>query len=178
MDDLGFVKRYADIRERLFGPPPPRVIAIRRATPEPEPEPETPCVPPPMIESLLPAVETIISAVAEPERFIAALVEMLQPLPERSVYDVMRATAALAGLSVAELLSGRKGSQRHSRVHPRQIGMTVCVLGLRRSMPRVGYVFGGRDHTTVLNAVWRWRSRVEPVISQFAAKHEQVHRDA
>lgn len=160
MTELEMIKRYVDIRERLRGPKPIPVTHVRRI----HPKPEQIYVPPKPAPAPAPApkpVQETISAVKEPERFIAVLVELLRPLNSRTIHSVMRATARLAGMSVAELI---EDDRHHERAHPRQIGMTICVLGLPRSLPQIGQIFGGRDHTTVINAAQRWRSRVEPAL--------------
>lgn len=67
------------------------------------------------------------------------------------VRTVIEAAARLEGLTVDELL-GRDQSRAVAR--PRQRAMYVA----RRvrpdiSLPRIGAMFGGRDHTTVIHAI-------------------------
>lgn len=142
---------YAAARARLMGRPASTIII------QPELPPEPPRKPPPE-----PPIVATVCAARDPERFIVALIEMLQPLSNCTVHNVLRAVAHLSGLSVAELL---ENDRRNVRVCPRQIGMAVSVIAVRRcSLPQIGHIFGGRDHTTVLHAVWRWRDRVEPIL--------------
>ncbi|MGA2192055.1 MAG: helix-turn-helix domain-containing protein, partial [Nitrospirota bacterium] len=52
-------------------------------------------------------------------------------------------------LKVSELKSKKRTK---NLVHPRQIGMYLCRTIGGASLPEVGRVFGGKDHTTVLHA--------------------------
>ena len=36
---------------------------------------------------------------------------------------------------------------------PRQIGMYICRIHLKESLPKIGSAFGGKDHTTVMHSV-------------------------
>ena len=36
---------------------------------------------------------------------------------------------------------------------PRQIGMYICRIHLKESLPKIGSEFGGKDHTTVMHSV-------------------------
>jgi chromosomal replication initiator protein len=45
------------------------------------------------------------------------------------------------------------GSRRPERSHPRQVAMVLAAFLTEHSFPRIGFYFGGRDHTTVLHAM-------------------------
>ncbi|MFH1737224.1 MAG: chromosomal replication initiator protein DnaA, partial [Actinomycetota bacterium] len=64
--------------------------------------------------------------------------------------SVVNETAKYFGLTVAEL-TGR-GRSRHI-VYPRQVGMYLCRDLTDFSLPKIGEVFGGRDHTTAIHAI-------------------------
>jgi chromosomal replication initiation ATPase DnaA len=54
-----------------------------------------------------------------------------------------------------------KSQSRNAKcVLPRHIGMYLCKELTNKSLPDIGRRFGGRDHTTVLNAVNRVTSRL------------------
>lgn len=73
------------------------------------------------------------------------------------VADVLAAAAAVSGHRAREL----KGDARHQAVaHVRMAAMAVAVRITGKSLPQVGAVFGGRDHTTVLHAVRTTAERV------------------
>ena len=88
-------------------------------------------------------------------RRLLAEVEGDGPTPaQRLVERVARAF----GVSVKELMS----PSRLAMVRlPRQVAMTLTRERLHMSLPRVGQVFGGRDHTTVLHACRAVAARCE-----------------
>jgi chromosomal replication initiator protein len=66
-----------------------------------------------------------------------------------SAEDVIRHVASSYGVKVSDL----KGARRHRSVaRPRQVAMFICRDMLHLSYPEIGERFGGRDHTTVMNA--------------------------
>ena len=47
-----------------------------------------------------------------------------------------------------------KSKKRMSKIAvPRQIGMYICRIYLKESLPKIGSEFGGKDHTTVMHSV-------------------------
>lgn len=47
-----------------------------------------------------------------------------------------------------------KSKKRLSKISvPRQIGMYICRVHLKESLPKIGSEFGGKDHTTVMHSV-------------------------
>ena len=64
--------------------------------------------------------------------------------------SVVNETAKYFGLTVAELTGS--GRSRHI-VYPRQVGMYLCRDMTDFSLPKIGEVFGGRDHSTVIHAI-------------------------
>lgn len=63
------------------------------------------------------------------------------------VGDIMAAVALVSGITVAQMC----GASREQRfAHPRHLAMLLCrELRPDLSQPKVGYLFGNRDHTTV-----------------------------
>jgi chromosomal replication initiator protein len=75
-----------------------------------------------------------------------------------SVDDVIRRVAGAFGVKVSDL----KGTRRHRSVaRPRQVAMFMCRELLGMSYPEIGDRFGGRDHTTVMNACRRISALIE-----------------
>ena len=72
--------------------------------------------------------------------------------------DIFAAAAAHAGLSLPEFL----GPERRPAVsHPRQRAMFVTrAIRPDLSLPRIGQIAGGRDHTTVLHGLRAVRRRM------------------
>ncbi len=65
------------------------------------------------------------------------------------VEDIQTATAEYFQLSLAKLL-GR--SQQREFARPRQIAMYLARALTYKSLPQIGVLFGGRDHSTVFHA--------------------------
>ncbi len=79
-----------------------------------------------------------------------------------TVVDCIGGAAAWVGVPVAEFISPGR-SRRIAR--PRQFAMHLARELTDASLPRIGKLFGGRDHTTVLHA----QRRVRKALSESAA---------
>jgi chromosomal replication initiator protein len=89
----------------------------------------------------------------------------LAPDRQISVEDVQRAAAEYFGIGVNQLRSER----RHRAIAlPRMVAMFVAREKLKLSYPDIGMRFGGKDHTTVMNAHRR--------VSAIAEEDENVRR--
>jgi len=69
--------------------------------------------------------------------------------PEITSTAIMGATADYFGLTVEDLCGSSRGRQL---VTARQIAMYLCRELTDLSLPKIGALFGGRDHTTVMHA--------------------------
>ncbi|MFD8518484.1 chromosomal replication initiator protein DnaA [Streptomyces capillispiralis] len=69
--------------------------------------------------------------------------------PEITSTAIMSATAAYFGLTVEDLCGTSRG---RALVTARQIAMYLCRELTDLSLPKIGALFGGRDHTTVMHA--------------------------
>ncbi len=72
--------------------------------------------------------------------------------------DILRTTAAKFGFAVEDVTGP---SRRAPLVLARQIAMYQCRELTSLSLPRIGALFGGRDHTTVMYAIGKVKSRME-----------------
>ena len=55
-----------------------------------------------------------------------------------------------------------KGKKRLKKISmPRQIGMYICRINLKESLPKIGSEFGGKDHTTVMHAVNKIKNEIK-----------------
>lgn len=71
---------------------------------------------------------------------------------------IIKATCKFFDTRVSDL----KGSKRARAIaQPRQIAMYLCRKHAGASYPEIGKAFGGKDHTTALNAFNRIRDRIE-----------------
>ena len=89
---------------------------------------------------------------------------------------IQEAVCSELGLSRAQLVgSGRERSQ----VEARQLAMHLCRELTDLSLPQIGRSFGGRDHSTVLNALRRFQAEVEinpATRHRLARVHSRLHR--
>lgn len=74
-----------------------------------------------------------------------------------TVEKIQRAVCAHFNISRANLLSQQRCK---TIVWPRQIAMYLCQQHTHNSLPAIGRMFAGRDHTTVLHAVKRVLSKL------------------
>jgi chromosomal replication initiator protein len=88
------------------------------------------------------------------------------PPPDHAttVEDIQRAVCEYFGIKLADM----KGKRRHRAVSfPRMVAMYLCRQRLGTSYPELGNRFGGKDHSTVINAV-------KKITRQLDASDEQV----
>ncbi len=84
-----------------------------------------------------------------------------------TIDDIQRKVADYYNLRLADLLSSRRS---RTIARPRQIAMYLSKMLTTRSLPEIGRMFGGRDHTTVIHAV----KRVEDLRNSDIAIDEEV----
>jgi chromosomal replication initiator protein len=67
-----------------------------------------------------------------------------------TVENIQKTVADFYKIKVADMYSKRRPA---SIAHPRQVAMYLAKELTKKSLPEIGDLFGGRDHTTVLHAV-------------------------
>jgi chromosomal replication initiator protein len=67
-----------------------------------------------------------------------------------SVENIQKTVADFFKIKVADMYSKKRPA---SIAHPRQVAMYLAKEMTKKSLPEIGELFGGRDHTTVLHAV-------------------------
>ncbi len=87
--------------------------------------------------------------------------------PEITAATIMGQTAAYFGLSIEDLCGT---SRSRVLVTARQIGMYLCRELTEMSLPKIGQVFGGRDHTTVMHA----DKKIRALMAERRAIYNQV----
>lgn len=75
-----------------------------------------------------------------------------------SMRDVIELAAGYFDVPMADMVSP---SHEPDHVHARHVAMFAIRGLLGRSYPQIGRIFGGRDHTTVINAVRKVSGRME-----------------
>jgi chromosomal replication initiator protein len=86
-----------------------------------------------------------------------------------SIEQIMNMVAQEFGVAIGDL----KGPRRQREITiPRQVAMSLIRDLTHESLPQIGQCFGGRDHTTVINAV----KRVEDLKSAVPGLSERIAR--
>jgi chromosomal replication initiator protein len=84
------------------------------------------------------------------ESAASALADLMARPTSISIEEVLTTVASFYGVTRAELL-GR--SRSREMVHPRQVVMYLAREELQITLPQIGEILGGRDHTTVMYGV-------------------------
>ena len=93
--------------------------------------------------------------------------------PQITAATIMGQTAAYFGLSIEDLCGT---SRSRVLVTARHIAMYLCRELTDMSLPKIGQQFGGRDHTTVINADRKIRSLMAERRSIYTQVTELIHR--
>jgi len=99
---------------------------------------------------------------------IAELIPNRSPRPEpTAVEEIQQRVAAAFGISRAELIGGSRAA---TPVRARQVAILLTRETTDLSLPQIGRLYGGRDHSTILNAL----RRAEATIGADAVLARQV----
>ena len=103
---------------------------------------------------------------------LSDLYEMLPKGEEREirVQDIIAHVCDVYHISKSDLLSQRRAADV---VNPRQTAMYLSKTMTLKSLPEIGRIFGGRDHTTVLHAV-RKIEALEKKDANYAGKLAEI----
>jgi len=145
-------RRAVELRPRPA--PVPEVVPEREPVPEPEPEP-APVVA--HVRSLAKALRSFAVFQGGSDAWLdnrspaAGVSDHDKREPAAiSIKTVKRVVAKYYNIELIEMTSARRTMKV---VLPRQVAMYIAKTLTPRSLPHIGYYFGGRDHTTVLHAV-------------------------
>ncbi|MGD8861390.1 MAG: chromosomal replication initiator protein DnaA [Myxococcales bacterium] len=81
-----------------------------------------------------------------------------RPQQQTTVEEIQRAVCDYFSIRMTELKSHRR---HRSVAYPRMVAMYLCRQRLRTSYAELGERFGGKDHTTVMNAVRKIEGRID-----------------
>jgi len=106
---------------------------------------------------------------------VAALKDIIQPRPSRQLTAqmIMDIVARYYNVTVNEILSNRRSKDI---TVPRQIAMYLCRFVLNMTFPKIGDVFGGKDHTTVIHACNKVSADLNAVTSSFSHDIEELKK--
>jgi chromosomal replication initiator protein len=85
-----------------------------------------------------------------------------------SVENIQKTVADYYKIKVADMYSKKRPA---SIARPRQIAMYLAKELTQKSLPEIGELFGGRDHTTVLHAV----RKIAASASSWTELNQQLH---
>lgn len=113
-----------------------------------------------------------VAILAQPPRVALAArpIETHEPGTDWKVHELLTIVAAISGLSVGDLKSEQRSL---NLVRPRHVFFWLARRFTSRSLPFIGTVCGGRDHTTVLHGV-----RKIEVVAAAIAPPDRDHPDA
>ena len=97
------------------------------------------------------------------------LVNVITPPKKRgaSAKKVIEVVSDFYNVTPEDLL---KQSRKKEYVYPRQIAMFIIRRELETSLPSIGELFGGRDHTTVIHAV----DKIERIIKEKSGLKQEI----
>src|SRR3989338_7501676 len=103
------------------------------------------------------------------EQVKSILVNVITPPKKRgiSAKKIIEVVADFYNVSVEDLL---KQSRKKEYVNPRQIAMYIIRKELETSLPSIGDLFGGRDHTTVIHAI----DKIERIIKEKSSTKQEI----
>ncbi len=106
---------------------------------------------------------------------VAALKDIILPRPEKMITFqlIMEVVSRYYNISVSEILSNRRSKDI---IVPRQIAMYLCRYVINMTFPKIGEVFGGKDHTTVIHACNKVSSDLSSSSSEFVADVEEIKK--
>jgi chromosomal replication initiator protein len=90
-----------------------------------------------------------------------------QPSGPTTVEEIQQRVAAAFGISRAELVGGSRAA---TPLRARQIAILLTREATDLSLPQIGRLYGGRDHSTILNSL----RRVEATLSNDGELARQV----
>lgn len=79
-----------------------------------------------------------------------------------------------AGLTAVELVSDRRS---RTVSWPRFIAMDMCRKYSTLSLPRIGHMFGGKDHTSVMHGLRRCEILRDPNSKRHVARFARLYRE-
>ena len=118
---------------------------------------------------------SLLAGTIDLEVAVAALKDIVQPRPSRQLTSqmIMEVVARYYNVTVNEILSNRRSKDI---TVPRQIAMYLCRFVLNMTFPKIGDVFGGKDHTTVIHACNKVSADLNAVNSSFSHDVEEIKK--
>lgn len=103
------------------------------------------------------------------EQVKGILVNVITPPKKRGVSakKIIEIVSDFYNITIEDIL---KQSRKKEYVNPRQIAMYIIRKELETSLPSIGELFGGRDHTTVIHAI----DKIERVMKERNALKQEV----
>jgi hypothetical protein len=89
-----------------------------------------------------------------------------RPFSSATILDVQKAVATQWKTTVADIKSDRRTKDI---VGPRHIAVMLCTVEMRCSLPKLGFAFGGRDHTTILHSKLKYDWLRRELIARLSA---------
>lgn len=117
-----------------------------------------------------PTIESLELAIREMRTKLRAMVKNVDGAPKVLVEEIQHIVASKYGLSRTDLVSQRRTA---ALVRARHIAIYLSKELTTNSYPRLGKLFGDRDHTTMLHAVRKVQGRRD-ADAQFDSEIEEI----
>lgn len=106
---------------------------------------------------------------------VAALKDIILPRPEKMITFqlIMEVVSRYYNISVSDILSNRRSKDI---IVPRQVAMYLCRYVINMTFPKIGEVFGGKDHTTVIHACNKVSSDISSASSDLVSDVEEIKK--
>lgn len=106
---------------------------------------------------------------------IQALKDIILPRPEKMITFqlITEVVSRFYNISVSDILSSRRSKDI---IVPRQVAMYLCRYVISMTFPKIGEVFGGKDHTTVIHACNKVSSDLSSSDSELITDIEEIKK--
>jgi chromosomal replication initiation ATPase DnaA len=154
---MGRVDHWADVRDRSVKPLFPHCSKCHQPLPDKKPDP-IPDGQPAVLTEITNADQAVSVKEALIERLYSEIEEVTAAKGPHLGHRIARAIAKLHRISFTDLCSHRRAAHL---VAARQHAMYEIKKNTKMSLPAIGKILGGRDHTTIIHGIKQHEKRLK-----------------